>query len=453
LIASIELQIISKLITSENQQEIDTLCNYDPSYYSVFHNQIKFIFDHLSQYGVVPDAFTFQAEFPDINLITVNEPLTYLTREIRKNKQRILIRETFNKIKDLGSEDVTEAWEYLNRQCDRVAQLDENKPMDIIHEAQTRADQVKEFAKQRRIPTGFAEIDKLMYGGLSTVEELLLIIGRTGIGKSWTLTRIAESAQKHGFNVGYYSPEMQSSYIGTRFDTWRGHFQNSQLFQGKYTEQYETYIKELQADKDSASLYVIEDKDMSEGEVNVANIENLIKRFNLQLVIVDGLSYMADVQKAPTDHIKYKNICNGLFKLSKQYGCAMVVAMQANRETKLNLDDKGVAFPDLYNCEGSDHPARICTQAWSLRQIFDKHVLDVRLEKARNANNQKPILSYAWDVNTGNMQYLPGGDEDPMINNSVVPSMPTVSTHTSTSDSAVLDDDLGDDWDDEDVEF
>lgn len=445
MITSIELQVISKILTSDSPQEVDTLCSYDISYYSVFREPAQFIFEHRSKYGDVPDVFTFQSEFPDVTLVTVKEPLTYLIRELKKNKQHIILLETFNKIKDLGSGDVTEAWQYIARQCDIVAQLDDSRPMDIIHEAATRAAQVKEFASQTRIPTGFPEIDKLMYGGLSTVEELLLLVGRTGIGKSWILTKILESAQKNGFSSMYYSPEMQSAYIGTRFDTWRGHFQNSQLFQGKYSEQYEEYIQKLQS-SDEAPAYVIEDKDVVEGCVNVTYVENFVKRYGIKLVIIDGLSYMEDTQKAPTDHIKYKNICNSLFRISKQYGCAVVIAMQANRETKMNIDDKGEAMPSLYTIEGSDHPARICTQAFVIRQIFDKHVLDIRLEKARNASNQKPILSYAWDPNTGNMQYLPGGEDDPVAQSGVtIPSIPTVSTHTSASDEAIIDDEFEDD--------
>lgn len=447
MISTVELQVISKILTSESTAEVDTLCSFDSSYYSVFKPQIEFILKHRSEYGDVPDVFTFQAEFPDISLLKVTEPQTYLCRELNKNKQHIILIETFNKLKDLGSGDVSDAWKYLSSQCDLVSQLDSSTPMDIVHDADIRSKQVQEFAKQARIPTGFPEIDKIMYGGLSTVEELLLIVARTGVGKSWVCTKMMESAQKNGFPVLYYSPEMQASYLGTRFDTWRGHFQNSQLFQGKYTDQYEEYIQSLKS-SDQAPAFVIEDKDMAEGDVNVSNIETFVKHHDIKLVIIDGLSYMSDIQKAPTDHIRYKNICNGLFKMSKQYGCAVVVAMQANRETKICLDDKGEPFPNLYVVEGSDHPARICTQAFALRQIFDKHVLDIRVEKARNANNQKPVLSYAWDVNTGNMQYLPGG-EDTAPSTFVTPPIAGISTHTSASDSAVLED-----FDDEDeVEF
>ncbi len=451
MITSIELQVISKILTSDNEQEVDTLCGYDTSFYSVFRKHAEFILNHRAEYGEVPDVFTFQAEFPDINLIVVKEPLTYLVRELKKNKQHILLLETFNKIKDLGSGDVTEAWQYLSLQCDRASELDESHPMDIVHQAKERSDQVKEFAKQTRIPTGFPEIDKLMYGGLSTVEELLLIVARTNTGKSWCCTKMMESAQKHGFPVLYYSPEMQASYLGTRFDTWRGHFQNNQLFQGNYSEQYMQYLAELQS-KDNAAAYVLEDADVTDGIVNVVTIEKFVKQFGIKLVIIDGLSYMEDAKKSVSDYEKYKNICADLFKLSKKYQCAMVVAVQANRETRANIDDKGESMPSLYNIEGSDHPGRICTQAFALRQIFDKHVLDIRLEKSRNANNQKPILSYAWDVNTGNMQFLPsGGDEVEGPNISIPTPTPGVASHTMKSDSKVLEDEF-DDFED-DVEF
>lgn len=434
MLTSIELQVISKLLTTESEEDIDILTEFDSSYYSVFKPHIEFILNHRQQYGNIPDVFTFQSEFPDITLVAVREPIEFLCREMQRNKQHILLLETFNKLKDLGSGDITQAWAYLSRQCDKAAELDQSKPMDLIKDAKQRSDEVLEYSRQTRIPTGFAEIDKLMYGGLSTVEELLLIIARTNSGKSWMCVKMMESAQKAGFPVLYYSPEMQASYLGTRFDTWRGHYQNSQLFQGRYTEQYLDYLTKLSQEETSA--FVLEDKDMSSGEVNTQGLETFVKRHGIKLLIIDGLSYMSDTKRGDTDYIRYKNICLDLFKLSKKHRCAVVVALQANRETHENKDDKGVPFPDLRNVEGSDHPARIATQAFALRQIFDKHVLDIRLEKSRMANNQKPVLSYAWDVNTGNMQYLPGGDDDPVSTIITPPLSLTNLTTTLHSSSA-----------------
>lgn len=446
MITSVELQVISKILTSENEAEVSELCEFDDSYYSVFKNQIQFIQDHIHKYKTPPDVFTFQSEFPDIELVRVSESNEYLREEMKKNKQHIILVETFNKLKDLGSGDVTEAWKYLSDQCDRVSSLDTTLPLDLIKDAKKRSDQIIEFSKQARIPTGFKEIDKLMYGGLSTVEELLIIVARTNTGKSWVCVKMMESAQKNGFPCLYYSPEMQGSFLGTRFDTWRGHFQNNLIQQGKYSDDYIEYIQKLKSEGTSA--YVIEDKDVEEGEVSVPVLKNIVKQHNIKLLIIDGLSYMADRSKSDTDYVKYKNLCLDLFQLSKQYGCAVVVAMQANRETRENKDDKGDAMPSVYNIEGSDHPARIATQAFALRQVFDKHVLDIRLEKSRMANNQRPVLSYAWDVNTGNMQYVPGEDDNMEFSDKPVISA-NITTHVAPTD-VPLDDDA---FEDEDVEF
>lgn len=453
-VTSIELQVISRILTSKDSKDVDTLCAYDLSYFSIFKQHMEFILNHRQRYGEVPDVFTFQSQFPDVTLVSVTEPIQYLIDGLKEYKRQLILIETFNKIKDLGSGDINDAWAYLESQCERAAQLDSTKPMDIVHDSKQRADQVVAFNKQARIPTGFAEIDKLMYGGLSTVEELLLLVARTNTGKSWICTKMMESAQKHGFAVLYYSPEMQASFLGTRFDTWRTHTPNSQIFRGNYTEEYVEYLDKLSQEETSA--FILEDKDVEGGAVNVKALDNLVKKYNVKLLIIDGLSYMDDPQKAPTDYLKYKNICNGLFKLSKTRGCAVVVAMQANRETQNCKDDKGEPFPGLMQVEGSDHPARIATQAFAIRQIFDKHVLDIRLEKSRNANNQKPVLSYAWDINTGNMQYLPNGDDGSITPanstpGSVVPVVSGVTTNIKSSDdfSALIDMDDSDD----DVEF
>lgn len=447
---SIELQIISKILTSQDEALVDELCSFDESYYEACKEEIKFILDHREKYNTIPDRFTFSAEFPRFQIVDVNEPLDYLVSEIKKNKRHIVFLNMFNTLTDMGSADVDVAWEYVARQLDAADSLNDTAPMNIIQQAQERSDQVVEWSKQKRIPTGFAELDKLSYGGLSTVEELLVFVGRSNVGKSWCLTRIAEAANKAGFNVAYYSPEMQSAYLATRFDTWRGHYQNSKLFTGQYTQEYIDYIKTL-PQQTNADFFIIEDKDMPEG-VSPRHLSAFVKKHKINILLIDGISYMVDDRKGFSDHEKYGNICHDLFQLSKRYGCAVVVAAQANRETKESKDDKGVPFPTIYNIAGSDAIGQIATQVYAIRQIFDKHVFEIRLEKSRMAVNENNTLSYSWDVNNGNMQYLPGGaDEDPMI------STPEINTDEFTPSTGPAPDiiqglDLTDD-DDSGLEF
>lgn len=437
MITSIEMQVISYILTSDNKEAVDTLLGYDASYYSVFKPQILFIHKHINQNGKVPDRFTFQVQFPDFIIVQVNETLEWLKRELVENKKHIMLLETFNKLKDLGEGDTSDAWNFIEQQCDRIHELEGTKPLDLVHDADIRSQQILDFSNQPRIPTGFDEIDKAMYGGLSTVEELLLLVARTNSGKSWICTKMMETAQSRGFNVAYYSPEMQASFLGTRFDTWRGHFANSQIFRGQYSDEYKKHLQALKTQ--TASAFVIEDKDAPDNLVTVPFLRKFVKDNNIKELIIDGLAYMGDARAKPhdSDYTKYKNVCEDLFKLSKECGCAVIVVVQANRATKDTKDEKGEPFPTIYNIEGSDHPARIATQIFAVRQIFEKHILDLRLEKSRTAQNQKPLFSYTWDINTGGLNYAPSAEDLPTISTPVVNpglDIPDISGVVSVSD-------------------
>ena len=449
MIEAIEVQVISRLLVTEDESEVDTLIAFDETYYRGYLKEIRYIHNHYARYNTIPSRFDFMVEFDDFNIVNVPEPLEYLVDKMRDYKKYLILMETFNTIKDLGEGDLNDAWRFLEGQCEKAASLDNNQPMDIVKEAKKRADQVVEYSKQKRIPTGFPEIDKVMYGGLSTVEELLVLIARTNAGKSWVCTKMMESAQQNGFPVAYYSPEMQAAYLATRFDTWRGHFENNQLFKGNYSAEYYEYIKGLK--EDDTYAFVIEDKDFPDG-VSVRTLDPFIKKHGIKLLVIDGISYMTDDKKATRDQEKYKNIATGLFTLSKKYGCAVVLVMQANREVKTK-DDKGESIPDLFNAEGSDQPGRVATQAFGIRQIFDKHVLDIKLLKSRMANNENPVFSYSWNINTGNMNYIEGGSDSldtPTIVPQISPAQPApILTNTykpDTSNISLIEDD-------DDVEF
>lgn len=453
--SAIELQVISKILTSNNQAEVDELLSISPSYYSIYRPHIQFIIDFNEKYGKVPDTFSFLARFQDVELVEVHESMSYITDEMNRNRQRSLLIDMFNTIKDFSGSDPLEAWKYIEAQCEKVQALDTHIPLDIIHDVDKRAEEIVAFSRQQRIPTGFKQIDDIMYGGLSTVEELCLFFGRTNTGKSWIASRLMETAQKNGFPVLYYSPEMQGSFLGTRFDTWRGNFQNSMLHQGVYSEQYLDYTAKLKQEETGA--YIVEDKDAPDGEVTVSFLRALVKKLKIKELIIDGLSYMTDEsgKRGDSDYIKYKNLCADLFRLSKQFGCAVVVMMQANRASKDSKDDKGEVFPNIYNIEGSDHPARIATSAFALRQIFEKHILDIRCEKGRSMMNNKLVFSYMWDINNGKMQYVedpesaPVSTVTPIVNAGVSGAAPVFNSD-ATGQSSSSDDDI---FPDDNIEF
>ena len=122
--------------------------------------------------------------------------------------------------------------------------------------------------------------------------------------------------------------------------------------------------------------------------------------------------------------------------------------MQANRATKNNQSEDGVdPFPSMYELEGSDHPGRIATQVFTLRQNYKERRLDIRLEKSRNASNQKPVLSYSWDPNTGEL-HLVENDLNDSVAQSISPNpvgtpiVMTTKVHVDEDDALIDDDDF-----------
>ena len=70
------------------------------------------------------------------------------------------------------------------------------------------------------------------------------------------------------------------------------------------------------------------------------------------------------------------------------------------------------------------------------------------MEKSRNANNQKPVFSYVWDIDTGNMNYIQSAED---IASSET-TRPNISTGMSIPDISDISD-SGSLADADDVEF
>ena len=122
MIESIELQVISKLLTSQNEEEIENLLSFDETYYSIYKPHIRFIFNHRIKYGNIPDIFTFLSEFQDIDsLLDVREPFEYLKHQMNLNKQRIMLVDMFNRIKDADQNDIENVWAYISNPANLTA--------------------------------------------------------------------------------------------------------------------------------------------------------------------------------------------------------------------------------------------------------------------------------------------------------------------------------------------
>lgn len=380
--------------------------------------EIRFIITHFEEYKQMPDKVTFLTEFKDFQMLEVNESTDYLIYKVKEAYLYTKMAEILQEGADRVREDSIKALEYLKEE---IRKLEESTPVsknkdgyDIITNAKDRLKAYKERCESKGligIPTGIPQLDDLTNGWLWG-EELVVITGRTNIGKSWVAEYFAKTAWSLDYKVLFYSGEMSKEIIGFRFDTLNKHFSNLGLLNGAHTlgakpdtdggkyleEDYENYINQL---TQKSGFIVVTPDDFGGRKPNPDELKSLAVKIGAKMIVVDQLSLMSDKRKADTPRIAYNNISEDLFLVSKELKIPVILLAQANRESVKNKK-KGVS-PELHDLAESDGVGQNATRVISLSVIDG--TLKLSLKKNRYGLNNKEVLMI-WDINLGILKPL-----------------------------------------------
>lgn len=413
----IEQSIISKLLEGGS---LDTLHSNSviPEMFLTCKAEIDFLIRHFEKYNQMPDKITFLSEFSDFQMLEVSENMDYLIYKLKEAYTYTKLVPIIQSAADKVREDSIDAITYLKEQ---IAQLEADVPVsgnkdgyDIITNAKDRFAEYKKRCEVKGligIPTGIPKLDELTNGWLWG-EELVVITGRTNVGKSWMAEYFATVAFNLGYKILFYSGEMSKEIIGFRFDTLNKHFSNSGLLNGAGTlgkkpdtdggsylaEDYESYINQL---SQKSGFVVVTPDDFNGRKPNVQEIKELAVKHGADMIVVDQLSLMSDRRKADIPRIAYGNISEDLFLMSKELKKPVLLLAQANREAVKNRK-KGES-PELHDLAESDLVGQNSSRVLSLSVIDG--TLKIALKKNRYGLNNKEVLMI-WDINTGYLDPL-----------------------------------------------
>jgi len=405
----VSLQIISSVLKKHDDSIIDENA-LTVDYFPGYEAEYNFIVEHKQMYGNVPDEATFLSTFPDIELVEVTESDEYLVDKVREEHLYSQSVPIIQRAAEMLKTDANAAAEFLNVQ---LKQLQPNYHLggtDIVAQAQQRYEQFQERKTHQDewfFETGFKELDDITRG-IQREEELLVIVARTNQGKSWMLAKMCAHVWQTGFNVGYFSPEMTANSIGFRFDTLTNHFENKALMWGNNKvddAEYKQYVDNLA--KRDKKFIVATPSDFG-NRLTVSKLKNWIKQYKLDLVAIDGITYISDERGKRNDNktTSLTNISEDLMALSVEMKVPVLVVVQANR-TGVVQEDEGT--PDLESIRDSDGIAHNASKVLSIRQKKDD-VLEIGIKKQRfGAVGGK--LNYTWNINTGEFTFIPSYDD------------------------------------------
>lgn len=398
------VQIINKVLFTKNISII-TSNGLTREYFEGYEDEFDYIMDFYKEYKKVPEKITFVDKFKDWELAESLEDDRALVNQAFEYH---LFKTTVEEIKKAGNILVGNANEGVNYLRSVMPKLMPRQLVNSNNIIKTVNERVKSWEEKNKtdksefIASGFSHLDSHTYGWKKG-EEFVVVLARSGKGKTQFLVKTATYCWQQGYNIGFISPEMTANLIGYRFDTSYKGFSNRSLFLGEDIEGYKEYAEKLA--KNDTRFEVATPDDFG-GKVTVSKLRNFCLTCNIDVLCIDGISYLQDdnYKKGDTPSITFANISQDLMNLSMELGIPVIVVAQSNRDVKQSKDDGEEATATLGNISDSDGIGRKATRVIAIRQVGSG--LELALIKNRYGRDNQKII-YKWNADTNEFIYIP----------------------------------------------
>ena len=321
----------------------------------------NFIMSHYDQHGKVPSKETVKQHHPDFEFFATPEPLSYYLDEAKKESLSFQARTIISRANSLiGDAGPKEALSYLMENTSKLYKYSSNlKDTDLAGDWKERFDDLKERSLKGRdelqgIPSGIGVIDK-SFGGWQS-GDFVVLLGWTGVGKSFIARLFAVNAWKAGYRPLIISLEMNKLQEGQRLDTLlnngEGYFTNTDLVRAnpEIVSKYEDWAKEMFEGKHAIHLVTSEGLETADQNMVQAKID----QYHPDMVILDYHGLFDDSSGAKNETEKAKNLSKAFKRMAVKNGIPII-------------DVAAVTMNDGH----SERPPELEEVAWSKQLAYD----------------------------------------------------------------------------------
>ena len=317
----------------------------------------NFIVSHYESHSKVPSKETIKQHHGDFEFILTPEPLAYYIDEAKKEslsyQTRGIVAKAHGLINESGPK---EALSFLMEETSKLYKFSSNlKDTDLAGEWKDRANDLRARSlnpkKIAGVPSGIDVIDKV-FGGWQP-GDFIVLLGWTGVGKSFIARLFAVNAWKAGYRPLIISLEMNKQQEGQRLDTLlnngEGHFTNTDLIKANpgIVDGYEKWAQSTFDGKHAIHLVTSEGLETADQNMVQAKID----QYHPDMVILDYHSLFDDSSGA-------KNETENLSKAFKRIAVKNGIPI---------IDVAAVTMSEGH----SERPPELEEVAWSKQLAYD----------------------------------------------------------------------------------
>ena len=361
----------------------------------------SFIVSHYDTHSKVPSKETIKHHYPDFEFFNTTEPIDYYLDESRKEslsyQTRQIVAKAHNILTDNGPKD---ALSYLMESTSKLYKFSSSlKDTDLVSEWRDRFNDLKERSLNPNkdyigIPSGISVIDKT-FGGWQP-GDFVVLLGWTGVGKSFIARLFAVNAWKAGYRPMIISLEMNKHQEGQRLDTLlnngEGHFTNTDLIKASpgVVNTYEKWGENMFEGKQP--IYLVTSEGLETADQNM--VQAKIDQYHPDIVILDYHGLFDDATGARNETEKAKNLSKAFKRIAVKNNVPIIDVAAVTM-----ADGHSERPPELEEVAWSKQLAYDADLVLAIHRDFNSDLFQVVSRKVRRATHFGFYLR--WNLETG----------------------------------------------------
>lgn len=394
---SVEAQVIAALV-DEGSVKRAFQSGISESDFTVYDEEFTWLVRRAERRKPI-NARIFKKSFPDFDFILTGEKLTDLLDELKSEGAFLAVQSGIEEVlTDLEQDNAIEKAHMLREILGDVLRT-RSAHNDVLikgnyaeHLKHMRELQIlRENGEFAGIPTGLPHLD-IHWGGLQG-QCGILVLGRPGDSKSFTLAKFATEGAWSGFRMGFFSPEMTEHQHRARFGTLlsakpeiqkalglKGAFRNRALREGHgfNLKSYKRFLEYL--DEEMKGEILLFTQKYRREKMSVGYIESRVEELGLDAVIIDPIYKLKPPRRRAMKYEELQDVVDGLMDIAHGFNIPVVMSNQANRA----MQGKRGEAPDKDSSFGADAPVQEADTVIGVKHFSDERIMKYNCSKNRH---------------------------------------------------------------------